>query len=234
MAKVKNPSFWVALTLTPFVLIFGEMFPKNIGRVFQIKFVLYWLTPFRFFEFLLRPLVTVINFFPSKIVTLFFKDKKYILSKDDLKILTETLHSQGSIERLEKEAIVDALGFSQDRIKDVYLPFKKVVGIDYIDTQESILAKAQHHGFTRYPVFKNKEVVGYLNIFDLFYKECSDWHSLIRPIVKVGINQRLDDVLSLLRRKKENIALVFKGKGPCGIVSTQDLIREVISALTTS
>ena len=176
----------------------------------------------------------LIEFFPSRLISLFFKDKRFILNKDDLKILTETLHSQGSIERLEKEAIVDALGFSQDRIKDVYVPLKKAVTLDYNDSFEAILAKAGESGFTRYPVFNNKQIAGYLNIFDLFYKKPDDWHEAVRPIVKIGFNQRLDDVLALLRRKKENIALVFKGKRAYGIVSTQDLIREIISALTKS
>ena len=231
---IENASFWVAMTLTPFVLLFGEMLPKSLGRVFQVKLILYWLSFFRFLAFILRPLVAVIEFFPLRIIRFFFKDTKHTLSKDDLKILTETLHSQGSIERVEKEAIVDALGFSHDRIKDVFVPLKKTVGLDYIDNRQTILAKAGRFGFTRYPVFRNKEIIGYLNIFDLFYKEGESWHKLIRPIVKVGINQRLDDVLALLRRKKENIAVVFKGRRAYGIVSTQDIIREVISALTHS
>ncbi|MBN2120430.1 MAG: DUF21 domain-containing protein [Candidatus Omnitrophica bacterium] len=231
-AGIENSSFWVSLALTPAVLLFGEMFPKNVGRVFEEKLIIYSLTPFRFFELILRPLVLGVGFLPSKIVALFFKKAKPILNKDDIKILTETLHSQGSLERIEKEAIVDALGFSQTRVKDVSVELKKVVGIDYIDNVDTILNKARDFGFTRYPVFKNKHIIGYINIFDLFYRDFISWQDLIRPIFKVGINQRLDDILALLRLRKENIALVFKGKRPYGIVSTQDLVREIISSLT--
>lgn len=229
--EVASPPFWVSVILTPVVLVFGEMFPKNTGRVFQSRFIIYFLGLFRFLELILRGIVYVAGFVPSKIIDLFFKDKKFTLNKDDIKILTETLHSQGKIERLEKEAIVDALGFSQTKIKDVYVPLKKVVAIDYSDTKGAVLDKAKKFGLTRYPVFKNGGIIGYLNIFDLFYKDASSWQDLIRALPRVGIDQRLDDVLSLLRYKKENMALVLKGRKAYGIVTNQDLIREIISAL---
>jgi len=230
--KIDNPSLWVSIVLTPIVLVFAEMFPKSIGRVYQSRFIIYFLKPFVFLEFILRPLVLLAAFLPSRVIGLFSGKKTYKVSKDDIKILTEALHSEGKIERSEKEAIVDVLGFSQTRVKDIYVPVKKVISIDYIDGLEDILKKAKMYGFTRYPVFRDKEVVGYINIFDLFYEKFSSWHDVIRVIPKVGINQRLDDIFSPLFTRKKNIALVLKGERPYGIITTQDLMKEVITTLT--
>lgn len=229
--KIENPSLWVSILLTPIVLLFAEMFPKSIGRVYQSRFIIYFLKPFIFLEFILRPLVILVAFLPSKVISLFSRKKTYKVSKDDIKILTEALHSEGKIERMEKEAIVDVLGFSQTKVKDIYAPLKKVVSIDYLDSLEDILEKAKMYGFTRYPVFKDKKVAGYINIFDLFYEKFTSWHDVIRVIPKVGINQRLDDVFSPLFTRKKNIALVLKGERPYGIITTQDLMKEVITTL---
>ena len=231
-SHIENPSLWVSIILTPVVLIFAEMFPKNIGRVFQYRFIIYFLGLFRFLEFVLRPLVVFVGFLPSRVISLLPQTKTHRVSKDDIKILTEALHREGKIKRIEKEAIFDVLGFSQTRVKDMYVPLKKVVSIDYNDNLDQILKKAREYGFTRYPVFKDKKVTGYLNIFDLFYEKSSSWQDLVRVLPRVGISQRLDDVSSLLLNKKKNIALVLKGEKPYGILTTQDFMKEVMTTLT--
>ncbi len=230
-AKIENVSFWVSLFLTPVIIVFAEMVPKSIGRTFQSRFLVYFVGAYKFLELILRPLVLFMEFVPFKVIKFFIKKKKISLSKDDIKLLTETLHNQGKIKKLEKEAIEDVLGFSKDRVKDVYLPLKKVAGIDFVDNLNKIMVQAKEYGYTRYPVFKNKSVVGYLNIFDLFYREFNEWQELIRDIPKISINQRLDDVFFLLKKRRENFALVYKGRRPYGFVSMQDLMREITASL---
>ncbi len=230
-ADFDNVSFWVSVIVTPVIILFAEMIPKSIGRTFQSGFLVYFSGMFRMLEFILKPLVLFMEFVPFRIIRIFNRKKRVNLSKDDIKILTEVLHSTGEIKRLEKEAIEDVLGFSKDKVKDVYVPLKKVIGIDYVDNLDDILRLAKKHGFTRYPVFKNRKVIGYINLFDLFYADFSSWHDLIRPILKVGINQRLDDIFVVLRTRKENIALALKGGKPYGIITMQDLMREIITSL---
>ena len=240
-----NASFWTTLILSPLLFLFAELIPKNVGRIFKERFLIYFLGLLRFLDYF-RPLIKIVEFFPLWIIGLLFREKKApvklsfpwgskkeTLTKEDFKILTETLHSQGEIERLEKEAILDILGFSQTKVKDIYIRLGKVISFNYSATLEEILSIAERAGFTRYPVFRNTEPIGYLNIFDLFYnKSFRNWQELIRPILKVGINQDVGYVLKTLRFKKENIALVFKGKRPYGIITLQDIMREVISSLT--
>lgn len=228
---IQSASFWVSAFLTPIIIIFAEMVPKSIGRSFKSQFFIYFIGSFRILSFVLRPIVLFMEFFPLKAIKFFIKKKKVSVNKDDIKLLTETLHNQGKIEKLEKEAIEDVLGFSKDRVKDVYVPLRKVVGLDYADDLVEILNKAKEFNLTRYPVFKNKKVIGYINLFDLFYKSFSSWREVIRSIPKVSIHQRIDDVFFFLKRRIENLALVLKGERSYGIVSTQDLMREITGSL---
>ncbi|MCD6539871.1 MAG: DUF21 domain-containing protein [Candidatus Omnitrophica bacterium] len=243
--KVNNPSFWATLILSPVLFLFGELIPKSIGRIFKERFLLHFLNLLGFLESIFRPFIKAIEFLPLLVVKLLFKkgripqplesfspSRREVLSRDDFKIMTETLHSEGEIDRVEKEAIVDILGFYQSKVKDVYIDLDKVVFLKERDSQEEILNTAKKFGFTRYPVFKEGKVLGYINIFDLFYKSYKDWRELIRPILKVGINQDLSYVFKILRSKKENIALVFKGRRPYGIITLQDIMREIIFSLT--
>jgi len=93
-----------------------------------------------------------------------------------------------------------------------------------------VLRKFKSFGFTRYPVFKNREIVGYVNMFDVFYEE-GNWQKLVRPITHVGESQKLYDVFTNLRTKRENMALVMRGKNPLGIVTLEDIIREIITSI---
>ena len=77
-----------------------------------------------------------------------------------------------------------------------------------------------------------QKIIGYLNIFDLFYQEEKDWRQLIRPISIVGASQKLYEVFSLLKNKKENIAVVMKGKKILGIVTLEDIIKEILTSLS--
>jgi len=244
-ARVDNPSFWTTLILSPVLFLFGELIPKSIGRIFKERFLLRFLSLLGFLESIFRPFIKVIEFLPILAIKLLFKKRRIsqtseslspprreILTRDDFKIMTETLHSEGEIDRVEKEAIVDVLGFYQSKVKDVYIGLDKVVFLKDRGSKEEILNAAKKFGFTRYPVFKEGKVLGYINIFDLFYKSYKDWRELIRPILKVGINQDLSYVFKIFRSKKENIALVFKGRRPYGIITLQDIMREIIFSLT--
>ena len=68
------------------------------------------------------------------------------------------------------------------------------------------------------------------NIFDLFYKE-GGWVNHIRQIKHVGESQKLYDVFTSLRTKKENMALVMRGNKILGMVTLEDIIREIITSI---
>lgn len=231
-AGVKDTAFWVSFILTPVLLIFSELIPKQIGRALHLKFVVFSYRVYRVLEIILKPLVFSLGILPLKAVRSVFGKEKQDFSKDDIKILTEALHSEGGIDRVEKEAIDDIFGLSKKRVKDICTKLNHVTGLDYVDKKDAVLKIAREYGYTRYPVFRNKQVIGYLNIFDLFYKREDSWQKVIRSIPKVSTNQRIDDVLVLLRNRRENMALVLKGGDPFGIVTLQDLMREVTDSLS--
>ncbi|MBD3264702.1 MAG: hypothetical protein GF375_06340 [Candidatus Omnitrophica bacterium] len=49
--------------------------------------------------------------------------------------------------------------------------------------------------------------------------------------MRVGLNQKLYEVFTLLKSNKENMALVMKGKKVYGIVTLQNIITEIISSI---
>ena len=231
---VRASSLWITFVFTPIIVIFAELIPKNIGRFFREDFSCKTVGFIDFFEKLFLPIVKTIEVVSKFLIKIFIKKtrlRSMFVTKEEIKLLVKEIEKQGGIDRGEMEAIEEVFEFRSDTIKDFCLGIKDVIALDYSDGYDSILEKVKKFRFTRYPVFKNKEIIGYVNIYDLFYNLGQNWQSFIRPITKVGFNQKLQGVFTRLTADKESIALVMKGKRPYGIITIQDLIREIITSI---
>jgi len=230
---VERSNMWTTLLFTPIVVIFAELFPKNIGTYYRERFS-YIIAPcIAFFESLLLPAVIAAEYTSRFFVRIFIgKSKKLSLfvTREEIKSIFKEKESSKVLDKGEKEAIEDILDFKETKVKDVMAPFNRIVGFDYTDSYEFLLKKASRHKFTRYPVFKNREIKGYINIFDIFYKG-GEWLKLIRPIMKFGESQKLYEVFTALREKQESIALVMRGRKVIGLVTIEDIIREIITSI---
>ncbi len=229
----ENSVLWITFIFTPIIVVFAELAPKNIGRYYREKFSCQVSGIIKVFEIIFSPVVFGIERL-SRILVILFVGKNsmrsFFVTKEEIKSILKEVQSQGLLDRGEKEAIEDVFDFKEDKIKDVTTHLRDVVGLDYSDSKDIVFKKVKKCGFTRYPVFKNKEVVGFVNIFDLFYKE-GEWTNHIRAITRVGESQKLYDVFTTMRTKKANIALVMRGGKVLGMVALEDIMREIITSI---
>ncbi|MCP4652924.1 MAG: DUF21 domain-containing protein [Candidatus Omnitrophica bacterium] len=233
-AGVQNSNVWITIFFTPLIVIFAELIPKNIGRYFKEDFSIWAVKPFSIFEKLFSPVVVSIEAISKFVIRVFIgkvRPRSLFVTKEEIRLLINEIKKEGGIDKGEQEAIEEVFEFRSNKIKEVCVGIKKVAAVDYTDSYKKIIEVVSKSGYTRYPVFKNREIAGYINIYDLFYNEQENWHSFIRPITKVSVNQKLYEVFSSLRKKKESMALVFKGKRVFGIITLQDLIREIITSI---
>lgn len=230
----RNSNLWITLFFTPVIVIFAELLPKNAGRLFREEFNYRTIEIISCFENLFSPAVKSVYVLNKFLVRLFIgkvKKRSLFVTKEEIKFIVNELQREGGIDKGEEEAIEDVFDFRFSKIKDSYVSLNRTVAFDYTDAYSRVLEIIRKNGFTRYPVFRNREVAGYINIYDLFYNPGENWQSFIRPVTKVGINQNLYEVFSRLKAKKENVALVIKGRKTMGIITLQDLTREIITSI---
>ncbi|MFH1318742.1 MAG: CNNM domain-containing protein [Candidatus Omnitrophota bacterium] len=235
---VGNSNVWITLLYTPVIVIFAELIPKNIGRLFREEFNCRVSRVLTFFEKLFFLGVRSIDGVTKFLVKTFIgkvKRKSLFVTKEEIKFIIKEIEKEGGIDKGEQQAIEDVFDFRVDNVRDVSMDLEKVVTVNYSDSYDHILKIAKKSGLTRYPVFsskeKNKEIIGYINIYDLFYNPLCDWKKFIRPLTKINANQKLYEAFTLLKSKKESIALVIKDKKVYGIVTLQDLIREILTSI---
>ncbi|MBN2482612.1 MAG: DUF21 domain-containing protein [Candidatus Omnitrophica bacterium] len=231
---VHNSHIWITCILTPLIVIFAELVPKYIARHYREHLSKKVVGVFKIFENVLYPIVASVEKLSMFVVSVLLgqrQKRSFFVTREEIRSLIAEIHKEGGLEEGEREAIEDIFDFGQTKLKDVCIPLKNIVGIDYTDSLAQIFETVKKNGFTRYLVFKNREIQGYLNVFDLFYRDYSDWQVLVRSITRVGSSQKLYEVFTRLKNRKENIALVMKGKRNIGIVTLEDLIREIINSI---
>ncbi len=228
--RVKNPSLVSTLVLSPLILIFSEVLSKRIARLNPEGFSLRMWRFVDIFSRLLFPLVFIAERFSDFISRRAVGNKEDLraLTKKDFLLLLKEGQRQGILEEDEISAIEDVFDFGEVRVRDIMVPWDKVVALDWQNSQEEVLNKIRRYRFTRYPVIKDSKLQGLFNVFDLFYSG-ADWHRYIRPIMKVGRSERLDEVFSRMQQRNENMACVVKGNKIIGIITLEDLMREIIS-----
>lgn len=231
---VEKSNLWITFLFTPLVVIFADLVPKNVGRFYREDFSCKTVELIKFFEILFFPLIKLTIFINFLFKKIFLKKKSktsFFVTKEEIRFLAEQIQKEGQIDLGERKAIEEVFEFRENKVKDFCVPRRRIAGFDYTDSNDDLLAKIKKYKFVRYPVYQNKEIVGYINSYDLFYNSNQNWRKLIRPVTKLGFNQRLYQAFSTLQKKKESLALVIKGNKVYGIITLDDLTREILTSI---
>ena len=218
------------VVMVPLVLIFGEMIPKTMFRARATQIILIVAPLIAFFQKILFPIVKITELFAgSTIKGLGVKkgEKTSFLTKEDIKMLVEQTADEGVLEEDEEEAIHSVFEFRHRKVGDVMVNLNKTISVNDKDNKKAILEKTKKYGFTRFPIFKNRDIIGIINVFDLFYHD-DDWHKYIRHIRHIDVAQRIDQLFSTMKPKKETMAAVTKKSKLIGIVTVEDIMEEVV------
>ncbi len=228
------------LVMTPISFIFCQLLPKTIFRYRANKIVLSVSEFINFSERLFLPLVNFFTFFANSITRLINPvglKKNPFLTKDEIKSLIKDISREGILETHEQDAIDKIFELTLTKAADVMVPLKSVASIDISEDVEAIKEKCRTQRFTRFPVFEGKELVGIINIFDIFYEakdpsSVTHWRGLVRPIIRVEHNESLDKVFSKMQPNKELMAGVYQENQVIGILTMEDLMEDITSKLT--
>jgi CBS domain containing-hemolysin-like protein len=225
-------SLIATLVMTPLVLVVGEIIPKVLGRQHANRIVMLSAFPLNFCQKIFSPVIEFVSYISRFIINISRMkgpQKNPFITKEEIKLLIAEIAKEGVLEEQEEEAIQKIFEFTFTKTGDIMTPSNKVISVDFSEGVEQIKEKAKNQGFTRLPVFRDKQIKGLINIFDIFYnKEERNWREFIRPIKEVDVDLRIDKLFSLMKADKESMAAVLKDNKFVGIVTIEDIMEEVI------
>lgn len=228
-----------ALTVTFFLVLFGEVLPKVWATNDKVRFastssLLIELLNSIFFR-LSKRLVRLSDGIEQKFST----GNQTQIDNSQLDYAIDLLPDhEATIE--EKQILKGIRKFSDTTVKQVMRTRLDVCGIEYDTSFTALVQKVEELHYSRLPVFKKNldEIAGMLHTKDLLpfigieVPENFDWHTLIRNSYFVHEQKLIEDLLQEFRNKRIHFAVVVdEFGGTSGIVTLEDIMEEIIGEI---
>ncbi len=231
-----NHEDWMSLlTLTPFILIFGEFIPKMAGRANADALVYKLARPLYFASYALYPFTKLLEFYASalRFIVGDSSHKSFFLSREEIK--ASLPGSRGTdVTQAERALIERILEFGKITVKEMLRPLIDVVAIEENEPLSEAVRMFTESGHSRLPVYSERidRIVGVIQGFD-----CLKAKDLTKP-VKSSMQQALFVPESkpieelLLELKSRPMAIVVNEYGGAeGIITMEDVMEELVGEI---
>ena len=229
---------WIATAvITATIIIFGETIPKITAKKNANRFSEHYAYLIRGLMLLLFPL----NWLIVKLVALLTRGMKGEEDEDEdeaveeLQSLIETAEDEAVLDEDQSELVQAAIEFDEIAASEVMTARVDVQAIDIDDDWEDILAQIQEAPYSRLPVYEGSidNIIGVL-VLNHFLKAVTeggkaDIRGLLMKPCYVYKTMKLPQVLSLLKRAKQHLAIVSdEYGGTLGVLSMEDVLEQIV------
>ena len=135
-----------SLVMTVAVLIFGEILPKRLAKLYPERYAMA-ITPFiHFLMIILTPLSFIFEGIGNLFEKIFKKEDEEDFNSEELVTMVEEAESQGDMDEHEAEIITNAIEFNDLDVGEIFTPRVDVISCSNKDSLEEIEKKAMQTG----------------------------------------------------------------------------------------
>lgn len=238
-ALVYPIAFAVALFVVASLhVVLGEMVPKNIALARPDRSALALAPPLGLVVIVLYPAIAALNWTANAILRLIGVEPRNevasAFTRDEVAGLVEESRREGFLDAHESRLLAGALGFEERTANSVLLTLDAIETVPVTVTPAEVEAVAARTGFSRFPVSRDGEMIGYLHLKDAL--EFKDRHrnrpiaeSWVRPLPTVNGDDLLRSVLETMQGSGAHLARVTDAGGrTTGVVALEDVLEELI------
>lgn len=223
------------VTVTLFLLVFGEVTPKITARRFAVGFALFATLPMSILIFILLPVTKIFEWVSKNVQSLFKYDKrKSAIGMGEIKYLTEIVESQSHVDSTTRSLFQNISELNYLTVKDILTPRISIEGYDIASNTNNLLSIIRNRKINFIPVFENNmdNIIGVLNLKDIlkgyFLKNLSKEfiRSSLVKASNVPETKPLLDILKEFQLTRTQIAIVIdEHGGTAGIISFSDILN---------
>ena len=229
---------WIATAaITATIIVFGETIPKITAKKNANRFSEHYAYPIRGLMLVLFPLNRLIVWLVS-LLTRGMKgeeDDGEDEAVEELQSLIETAEDEEVLDEDQSELVQAAIEFDEISASEVMTARVDVQAIDIDDDWEDILAQIREAPYSRLPVYEGSidNIIGVL-VLNRFLKALTeggkaDIRGLLMKPCYVYKTMKLPQVLSLLKRAKQHLAIVSdEYGGTLGVLSMEDVLEQIV------
>jgi putative hemolysin len=229
----------VTASLTPLMLVFGEIIPKAVAREWATSLILRLYRPLTWSSMVLAPFVAVAHGIVSAVLRPFGagrSDTRQFVSREELKALLQLEPGEAEVTTQEAEMIDKIFDLGDTTVREVMVPLVEAVMLPETATVDETIQLIRERGFSRIPLYREREssVVGVVAAMDLLNRgaEASRLAELAREPYFVPESKRIDDLLREMQRHRIHLAVVVdEYGGSTGIVTLEDIVEEIVGEI---
>jgi len=232
-----------ACVVAAMVIFFSEYLPKLFFSSRPLRRTLHVIFVFSAVERLLHPLVQVALYLTSFLIPRGKSgdDTFSLFTREYIEDVISDPKDGSQITSIERAMIHRVLGLHDKTAEHVMTPIEKVARIHASSTMQDCFRLVRDSGYIRFPVFSDDGTtcVGVLSTLDVFaiapHPEHVAVRSLMRPPIFVDAQMPADDLLPLMRKKRQHLVLVRNNqRSVLGIITTENVMNVLTGSIASS
>ena len=225
--------------LTVFVLIFGEIIPKNVAMVYSEKLALFYAAMIAGLMKVMTPFIFVVDKVAGALMRMLHIDtsKRTAMTETELRTYVEVSHEDGVIESEEREMIYNVFDFGDAVAKDIMIPRIDMVTVSEDAGYDEVMELFKGCMYTRMPVYQEDKdnIIGLINIKDFILVEDRGQFQISNIMRKAYYTyefKKTADLLIEMREKRANVSFVLNEYGAAvGMITLEDLLEEIVGEI---
>lgn len=224
---------------TVFLMVVGELVPKNWAISSPLGVARHVANPQRWFSAAFRPFITHLNNTANRLVRRFGIEPAEELAsargRQELAALARHSAREGALEADTAELFVRTLNLADLTAENVMTPRVQVIALEAQATCEDVANATRATGLSRFPVYRDTldSVVGTVHIKDCLAVPAERrMHvfvaELLREPLFVPESLTVDRLLDRLGGKRTMAVVIDEYGGTAGVVTLEDIVEEVV------
>ncbi len=227
--------------VTFFIVVFGEIIPKNIARQHSLEIALKSLTLITLFSKFFYPIVYVFAKITKPLLWFIGTKKgeeKPFITKEGLKHMIEMMYKNEEVMETEKKMVLNVFDFREVQVRDIMTPRVEVTAIHEDATLDEALNLIAKEGHSRIPIYRDTldTITGVIHVKDIFRnwdrREGIKVKDIAHEPFFIPEFKHIEELLQEFRAKKVHLGIVIDEYGVVsGIVTIEDIVEEIFGEI---
>lgn len=226
-------------------IVLGELAPKTVALQRAETTALLIILPLRIFATIFKPFIWILNEAGGLVVSLAGlkppSGHQLVHSEEEIKMILNQSQESGLIPKREAEMVHNIFKLGDIEVKQIMIPVAEIIAFNVDIPLKEVVKTIKEHPHSRFPVFKKTidSVIGFVHVKDIYQEILkSDGErklsktDIIREIIEIPEDQKVDKILREMKKKRIHIAIVDNEFGEtAGMVTMEDVIESVVGEI---
>ena len=237
----KHGDIYAFLIYTPFFLILGEIVPKSVYQQKANVLAPIIIYPLRLFSIIFAPIIFVF----SRVARLAARmlgsgksDQSVFITRELVRSVVEMAERGSNVDAFDRGRIKRVIRFADTTVGEAMIPVAEMTAVNHNQNTQEAVNLIRRLGYNRLPVYKDNtsNIFGIITLttWDMMDRELPSrpLSEFIKQPYYVSANQTIDQLLPVLRQRKDHMAIVVDEFGSgIGMITMEDILEEVVGEI---